>query len=350
LSESELHLPNGSVVISSSLLREVKVEDAIGMVLAHDLTQIIPGQFKGRLFRKGHVVVREDIPNLKDIGKENLYAIELADSDLHEDEAALRMAVALSGSNTIFGEPYEGKVSIKSEITGLACIAREVVDEINRLGEIALASVENHNVVHSGDALAATRAIPLIVPKHKVQAVVDIAEDYRSKYGIAPVSVRPFRSMKVGLLTTGSEVFTGRIKDKFGPVVQAKLESLGSEVAEQRFAPDDRHKIVNEIHYFLHQGYDMILVTGGMSVDPDDRTPGAIAEAGTNIVSYGTPMLPGSMLLFGYLRGVPIFGLPGCVMHDPYTSFDVLLPRVLAGDTVVKEDIVGMGYGGLHHC
>ncbi|MCD9023605.1 molybdopterin-binding protein [Cohnella sp. NL03-T5] len=340
----------GTTVISSSVLREVKVEEAVGMVLAHDLTQIVPGQFKGRLFRKGHVVVSDDIPKLKDIGKENLYVIELADTDLHEDEAALRMAVALGGDNTAYGEPHEGKVSIKSEITGLACIAREVVDEINRLGEIALASITNHRVVHPGDGLAATRAIPLIVPELKVQDVERIAGDYRKKYGSSPVSVRPFRSMKIGLLTTGSEVFSGRITDKFGPAVRAKLEALGSEVAEQKFVPDDRHTIVKDIHYFLEQGYDMILVTGGMSVDPDDRTPGAIAEAGTDIVSYGTPMLPGSMLLFGYLRGVPIFGLPGCVMHDPYTSFDVLLPRVLAGDTVVKEDIVGMGYGGLYRC
>jgi molybdenum cofactor synthesis domain-containing protein len=340
----------GATRISSSLLREVKVEDAVGMVLAHDLTQIVPGQFKGRLFRKGHVVDSEDISKLKDIGKENLYVIELADDDLHEDDAALRMAVALSGNNTAYGEPHEGKVSVKSEILGLACIDREVVDEINRLGEIALASVTNNRVVHAGEALAATRAIPLIVPELKVQAVERIADNYRKLHGTAPVSVRPFRSMKAGLLTTGSEVFSGRITDKFGPAVRAKLEALGSEVAEQRFVPDDRQTIVKEINYFLQQGYDMILVTGGMSVDPDDRTPGAIADTGTDIVSYGTPMLPGSMLLFGYLRGVPIFGLPGCVMHDPYTSFDVLLPRILAGDTVVLEDIVGMGYGGLYRC
>jgi molybdenum cofactor synthesis domain-containing protein len=345
---SEFPSREKATVISSSLLREVKVEDAIGMVLAHDLTQIIPGQFKGRLFRKGHVVVPDDIPKLKDIGKENLYVIELADSDLHEDDAALRMAIALSGENTTYGESHEGKVSVKSTIMGLACIAREIVDEINRIGEIALASVTNHRVIQPGEALAATRAIPLIVPELKVQAVERLAEEYRKQHKISPLSVRPFQSMRAGLLTTGSEVFTGRITDKFGPAVRAKLEALGSEVAEQRFVPDDRQTIVKEIHYFLQQGYDMILVTGGMSVDPDDRTPGAIAEAGTDIVSYGTPMLPGSMLLFGYLGGVPIFGLPGCVMHDPYTSFDVLLPRVLAGDTIVKEDIVGMGYGGLY--
>ncbi|RKP44820.1 molybdopterin-binding protein [Cohnella endophytica] len=350
MNDSESSSPSRTTRISSSLLSEVKVEDAVGMVLAHDLTQILPGQFKGMLFRKGHVVSPEDIPKLKDIGKENLYVLELAASDLHEDDAARRMAFALSGDHTDLSEPREGKVSVKSRITGLACIAREVVDRINRVGEIALATVVNDRVVRPGDGLAATRAIPLIVPASKVSEVEEIAEAYRREHGTAPISVRPFRSLKAGLLTTGTEVFTGRIADKFGPAVKAKLEELGSEVAEQRFAPDDRHTIVNDIHYFLQQGYDMIIVTGGMSVDPDDRTPGAIAEAGTDIVSYGTPMLPGSMLLFGYLRGVPIFGLPGCVMHDPYTSFDVLLPRVLAGIPILKEDIVVMGYGGLNRC
>ncbi|WP_123041865.1 molybdopterin-binding protein [Cohnella candidum] len=347
--EQESGLPEGTTVIGSSVLREVKVEDAVGMVLAHDLTQILPGTFKGRLFRKGHRVAEADIPKLKDIGKEHLYAIELAEGDLHEDDAALLMAKALAGENIAFGEPHEGKVTLKSEIGGLAAIPKEVVDAINAVGEIALATVVNHRVVRQGEALAATRVIPLIVPEEKVRRVEEIAEAYRARHeGRSPLSVRPLKRMRAGLLTTGSEVFSGRIEDKFGPAVAAKLEALGSELAEQRFAPDDRHTIVKEIRYFLAQGYDMILVSGGMSVDPDDRTPGAIAAAGADIVSYGTPMLPGSMLLFGYLEGVPIFGLPGCVMHDPYTSFDVLLPRVLAGDEIGRQDIVSMGYGGLH--
>lgn len=334
--------------ISDSVVREVRTDDAIGMALAHDLTRIVPGEFKGRQFRKGHIVTSDDIPMLKDIGKEHLYVIELAHTDLHEDDAAERLAVALGGECLTRGEPHEGKVTLKSSIQGLARVDREVVDEINRLGDIALATVVNDRVVQPGEPVAATRAIPLIVPEAKVAAAERVAERYRQRNGgMSPLDVRPLRAMKAGLLTTGTEVFTGRIADKFGPAVRAKLEALGSVVAEQRFAPDDRQTIVKDIHYFLQQGYDMILVTGGMSVDPDDRTPGAIAEAGTDIVSYGTPMLPGSMLLFGYVRGVPIFGLPGCVMHDPYTSFDVLLPRVLAGDTIARDDIVGIGYGGL---
>lgn len=335
---------------AKSRLREVKVEDAVGMVLAHDLTQIVPGRFKGALFRKGYTVAETDIPRLKDIGKEHLYVIELGADDLHEDDAAMRMAAALCGDNLVCGEPREGKVTLKSTIVGLTAVSKETVDEINRIGDIALATRAGGRVVGPGEAVAATRAIPLIVPRGKVAETELAAARCLERYGSSAVSVRPFRKFRAGLLTTGSEVYTGRIADKFGPVVRGKLEALGSEVAEQRFAPDDKATIVNEISYFADQGCDIILVTGGMSVDPDDRTPGAIAAAGTDIVSYGTPMLPGSMLLFGYLRGVPIFGLPGCVMHDPHTSFDVLLPRVLAGDRIVREDIVSLGYGGLHRC
>ncbi|MDQ6420105.1 molybdopterin-binding protein [Paenibacillus sp. LHD-117] len=332
----------------STVLKEVSVHDAVGLRLAHDLTQIIPGQFKGRLFKKGHLIAEADIPSLLDIGKEHIYILELGEGELHEDDAANTMARALADDGLNLTEPHEGKVSLKSPILGLAQIDKEIVDAVNMLGEIALATVKQHAVVQAGSPIAATRAIPLVVPKDKVAEVERLARQYRLRHGgAAPLSVRPFRKLKAGLLTTGSEVYQGRIVDKFGPAVAAKLNALGSEVAEQRFAPDNRQFIVNEIHFMLSQGYDMILVTGGMSVDPDDRTPGAIRAAGADIVSYGTPMLPGSMLLMGYINGIPILGLPGCVMHDPYTSFDVLLPRILAGDTIKREDIIELGYGGL---
>ncbi|RXZ81510.1 molybdopterin-binding protein [Paenibacillaceae bacterium] len=329
-------------------LIEVRVEDAIGLRLAHDLTQIVPGHFKGRLFKKGHVIKEADIPMLLDIGKEHIYIMQLGKEELHEDDAAQRMAAALAGEGIVQNEPHEGKVSLHSDRSGLIEIDNNVINAINRLGDIALATVKPYTVIKAGQQLAATRVIPLYVPTQKVVDVERIVADYRAEHdGQSPIQIKTFKKFRIGLLITGGEVFSGRIVDKFGPVVRNKVAAFGSEVIEQRFVPDDRHTIVKEIHYLLEAGYDMILVTGGMSVDPDDRTPGAIKDAGTDIISYGTPMLPGSMLLMGYLDSVPILGLPGCVMYDPYTSFDVLLPRILAGDIITREDIVTMGCGGL---
>lgn len=332
-----------------SMLREVKVEDAIGMILPHDLTQILPGEFKGRLFRKGHQVTEADIPALLSIGKEHIYVMELQHGYLHEDEAALRMAKAIAGDHLMLTEPHEGKVNVKSAIHGLVKIDKAFVDSVNAIDEVVLSTIRSNTVVQAGASLVGTRVIPLIVDEAKVAEVERLAAARREE-GFTLLEVKPFRKLRVGVITTGSEVFKGRIKDKFGPVVKEKLAQLGSEVIDQRFVSDDSEAIVGEIHALLALGVDLVLVTGGMSVDPDDRTPGAIKQAGARVVSYGTPMLPGSMLMIAYLGDVPIMGLPGCVMHDPYTSFDVLLPRICAGETIERSDITEMGYGGFYQC
>ncbi|WP_282939448.1 molybdopterin-binding protein [Paenibacillus sp. RC67] len=326
------------------MLREVKVEEAVGMMLAHDLTQILPGEFKGRLFKKGHVIQESDIPALLNIGKEHIYAMALEDGWLHEDEAAKRMAKAAAGMNVVLTEPHEGKITLKSSIHGLAKIHKPLVDAVNALDQIVMSTIKTNTVVKPGQSLTGTRVIPLIIEEEKIREVEKRASE-------PLVEVKPFRPLRVGLITTGSEVYKGRIQDKFGPIVREKVAALGSEVIEQRLAPDDSETIVSEIRYFLEElKVDLILVTGGMSVDPDDRTPGAIKQAGARIVSYGTPMLPGSMLLIGYLGEIPIMGLPGCVMHDPYTSFDVILPRICAGEPITRQEIAEMGYGGLYGC
>jgi molybdenum cofactor synthesis domain-containing protein len=332
-----------------AMLREVKVEDAVGMILPHDLTQIIPGQFKGRLFRKGYQIQQSDIPALLSIGKEHIYAMELQPGFVHEDEAAARMAKAILGPHVTMNEPHEGKVNLKSMIQGLAKVSKAFVDQVNDMDQIVLSTLKTNSVVQIGSNVVGTRVIPLIIEESKIKAFELLAKEVTDE-GEAIIEVKPFRKLRVGLITTGSEVFKGRIQDKFGPVVKEKIAALGSEVIDQRFTPDDSAKIVEEIQAFMKLGVDLILVTGGMSVDPDDRTPGAIKQSGARIVSYGTPMLPGSMLLMAYLEEVPIMGLPGCVMHDPYTSFDVLLPRICAGDEIVRSDITEMGYGGLYSC
>ncbi|WP_246320260.1 molybdopterin-binding protein [Paenibacillus qinlingensis] len=337
----------------TSMLREVKVEDAIGMILQHDLTQILPGEFKGRLFRKGHQVTEADIPALLSIGKEHIYAMELQPGYLHEDEAALRMARAIAGtdkcSDLRLTDPHEGKVNVKTEIHGLVKIDKVFVDSVNAIDEVVMSTIRSNTVVQGGASLVGTRVIPLIVDEAKVVEVERLAAARREE-GFTLLEVKPFRKLRVGVITTGSEVFKGRIKDKFGPVVKEKVAQLGSEVVDQRFVSDDSEAIVGEIHALAALGVDLVLVTGGMSVDPDDRTPGAIKAAGARVVSYGTPMLPGSMLMIAYLGDLPIMGLPGCVMHDPYTSFDVLLPRICAGEEIVRSDITEMGYGGFYQC
>lgn len=337
--------------MKSNMLTEVKVQDAIGMVLAHDLTQIIPGSFKGRLFKKGHMIRQEDIPNLLNIGKEHIYVIDLKQGFLHEDDAALRMAEAVRGTQLDMSEPREGKVNMMSTIVGLAKIESGFIHDVNSMGEIAMATIKNNTLVKPGQSLAATRVIPLIVEENKILQMEQMAVQFKSRtHGQAPIAVKPLKPLKVGMITTGSEIFSGRIEDKFGPVVRRKLADLGSEVIDQKLASDDRDLIVQHIHSYVAQKVDLILLTGGMSVDPDDRTPGAIQAAGAEVVSYGTPMLPGSMLMMAYIQGIPIMGLPGCVMHDPYTSFDVLLPRICAGERIVREDIITLGYGGLYNC
>jgi len=332
-----------------SMLREVKVEDAVGMILPHDLTQILPGTFKGRLFRKGHQVTEADIPALLSIGKEHIYVMELQEGYLHEDEAAIRMAHAIAGDHVVLTEPHEGKVNVKSAIDGLVKINRDFVDRVNAIDQIVVSTVRSNTVVKQGASLVGTRVIPLIVEEAKIVEIERLAAQMRAE-GAALVEVKPFRKLRVGVITTGSEVFKGRIQDKFGPIVREKVAQLGSEVVAGRLVTDDSEAIVREIHALQAMELDLILVTGGMSVDPDDRTPGAIKQAGARVVSYGTPMLPGSMLMIAYLGDVPVMGLPGCVMHDPYTSFDVLLPRICAGEEITRSDITEMGYGGFYQC
>lgn len=375
-------------------LREVRVQDAVGLVLAHDLTQILPGQFKGSLFKKGHVIREADIPSLLNIGKEHIYILALLEGFIHEDEAAKRLALAVMGEHLEWTEPHEGKVSLKSTIHGLAKVDREFIQAVNSVdSKVIMSTLKNNTVVKPKQAVVGTRPIPLVISEEIIvrieqmaeefkrghtliepksgqerrdvqasQAEVDVVQVTEASVDVNPVvrkqrsivSVKPFRPLKVGMITTGSEVFSGRISDKFGPIVKAKLAELGSEVIEQRLSPDISETIVKEINYFLDLKVDLILITGGMSVDPDDRTPGAIKLAGAEIISYGTPMLPGSMLMIAYLgegeHRVPVLGLPGCVMHDPYTSFDVLLPRICAGEKITRQDIIDMGYGGLYGC
>ncbi|MGF9797994.1 molybdopterin-binding protein [Brevibacillus agri] len=333
-------------MVEKPKMREVPVREAIGMMLPHDMTQILPGEFKGRLFKKGHVITEADIEPLLSIGKEHIYVLEMPEGFIHEEEAGMRIAKAVSGQGLTLTPPYEGKVSMKASRTGLAKVNEEAVHAINALEGIAFSTMYGDQIVHPGHTLAATRIIPLIIEEERIVELEKLAKQFDGPI----IEVKLFQEKQVGLVTTGSEVFSGRIEDKFGAVIRNKVEALGSTVVDQRFAPDDKEAIEKQILSFLDEGVDLVLVTGGMSVDPDDRTPGAIAGVGAEVVRYGTPMLPGSMLMVAYKGDVPILGLPGAVMHEPFTSFDVFLPRILAGERIVASDMTRLGYGGLRKC
>ncbi len=322
-------------------MQMIKVEDAVGSVLCHDITRIVPGEAKGPAFKKGHIVSAQDIPELLKLGKEHLYVWELRKGFVHENDAGLRIARALQGQGLSLTEPSEGKVKLVAETDGLCVIDEDRLLRINMLEEIAAATISNARPVKKGTVVAGVRVIPLVIAEEKLAQ----AEALAPAGGV--IAIKPFRSYKVGVITTGSEVYHGRIEDKFGPVVREKVEAFGCRVIEHIIVPDDVERISGAIRKLLASGAEMILTTGGMSVDPDDVTPTAIRAAGADIVTYGAPVLPGAMLMVAYMGQVPILGLPGCVMYHKTTVFDLVLTQVLTGETVTRAMIAKLGMGGL---
>lgn len=322
-------------------MKEVAVQKAVGTVLAHDLTQIIVGEFKGAKFKKGHVIKEEDIPVLLSMGKKHLYVVEKDDNDVHEDEAAFRVASKAAGEGISLTEPHEGKIELIAECTGLLKIDRERLYELVSQDEIMFASIQENIVVKEGQKLAGTRIIPLFISEENLQIAEKILE------GGPIIKVVPLKNMKVGVVTTGSEVYSGLIEDKFGPVLVKKFGELGSTVVKQVFADDDDEMIAGCIRQLIDEGMDIIGVTGGMSVDPDDMTPSGIRKAGGEVVSYGAPVLPGAMFMLSYVGDAPVVGLPGCVMYSRSSIFDLIVPRLLAGEKVTKKDINMLAHGGL---
>lgn len=322
-------------------MKEIAVEQAVGTVLAHDLTQIIVGEFKGPKFKKGHVVQEEDIPVLLSMGKKHLYVLEKDDTDVHENEAATRIATAASGAGISMTEPHEGKIELRAEYEGLLKIDRKRLYELVSQDEIMFATIQENIVVKEGQKLAGTRIIPLFVSEEIMQKAEAILAE-------GPIiKVVPLKEMKVGVVTTGSEVYSGLIEDKFGPVLVRKFGELGSKVEKQIFADDDEEMIADCIKQLVDEGMDIIGITGGMSVDPDDRTPSGIRKAGGEVISYGAPVLPGAMFMLSYIGDVPVVGLPGCVMYSRTSIFDLIVPRLLAGERVSKNDINMLAHGGL---
>ena len=322
-------------------MKLIKTVDAAGHVLCHDLTQIIPGEYKGARFRKGHIVTEEDIPVLLSMGKENLYIFELDEGMVHENEAAEVLCEICKGRNMNRGKVKEGKIELTAACDGVFLLDTERLNRINSIDEIMIATRKGSTAVKKGDKLAGTRVIPLVIAEEKLSKAKAVMNGY-------PImSVEPYKLKKAAVVTTGSEVFHGRIEDRFTPVLIEKLKAFGIEVV-RHIVTDDGLENVTEAINKARPGADIVLCTGGMSVDPDDNTLGAVKASGAEIITYGAPVLPGAMFLLGYYSdGVPVLGLPGCVMYAKATIFDLVMPRIAAGIRLTKADFVAYGGGGL---
>ncbi|MBN1188657.1 MAG: molybdopterin-binding protein [Dehalococcoidales bacterium] len=324
------------------MLRKVKLDDAIGLVLGHDVTKVIPGKFKGPAFRRGHVIRKEDLPELLSIGREHIYVIELEEGEVHEEEAAIRIANAIGGSGVEFSQPKEGRVNLKAKYHGLLKINVGLLKEINSLGEILVATRHNNTVCQPSMIVAGTKIVPLYTTEPKIVEVEDICR----KFGKV-IDVKPIQRKKVGVIITGNEVFKGIIQDKFGEVIRKKCEALGSTIHHQVIVPDDADVIAKAAREAKEKGSEVIVICGGLSVDPDDVTVEGVRKSEADIISYGAPVMPGAMFLYALLDNVPVLGAPAAVSHNPSTILDLILPRVLSGEELKREDIIEIGHGGL---
>ncbi len=322
-------------------MKKISIEDAVGMVLGHDVTQIIPGEYKGPRFKRGHKIRKEDIPEFLKIGKEHIYVMDLKPGIIHEDDAALRLGKAFSGKNIKTTGPSEGKVTFHSKIKGLLQINLPLLHRINLSGNIILSTLHRYTSCTPGMAVGATRIISLTAPERQIEKV----ENWCKKYGPV-VEILPYQALNVGVVVTGNEFFHGRIEDRFDDRVGKKIVDFGSRVVNKRVVPDDISQISNALSELKDEPVDFILVTGDLSVDPDDVTRAGIKRAGTKIIFYGTPILPGAMFLYGMLGEKPILGLPACVFHHSATLFDIIFPRILAGEVLTRKEISLLGHGG----
>ena len=323
-------------------MKEIETRKAVGHVLCHNLTQIIPGQYKGPRFRKGHVVTEADIPVLLSMGKEHLYVWEMTPGMIHENDGALRLAALCQNEGMTASEVKEGKIELTAQYDGLFLVDVKRLHAVNSMENIMIATRHGNTPVHKGDKLCGTRVIPLVIEERTLQAAEAAA-------GSTPLlELLPYRLHRAAIVTTGSEVKQGLIQDQFTPVVEEKLRSYGIETTGKVLSGDGVENVAAAIAQVRSAGVDLIVCTGGMSVDPDDNTPGGIRASGARIVTYGAPVLPGAMFLLGYYDdGLPVMGLPGCVMYAATTIFDLILPRVAAGIPVTREDIAALGHGGL---
>ena len=321
-------------------MEKVRTEDAVGLTLCHDITAMFPG-FKGPLFKRGHVIQKEDIERLLDIGKKSIYVGDIGEGMLHEEDCAIRLAGSVQVPGAHYEGPSEGKVLLFSDIRGMLRVNKEVLSRINMIGDITIATMPDHSRIEEGDRLASMRIVPLFTEEKQIEEAEKLCS------GTKLIELLPYRERTAGVVITGSEIYNGRRKDLFEPVVRKKLSCFPGRILDVAICDDDMEMIINAAKGLLDRGADFLIFTGGMSVDPDDLTPGAVRRLGADIISYGVPAQPGNMTLCGYLGDIPVLGVPGAAISLPTTIFDVLLPQIYTGLKLTKQDLVNLGEGGL---
>ncbi|MEG6585718.1 molybdopterin-binding protein [Dendrosporobacter sp. 1207_IL3150] len=321
-------------------MKTIRVEDAVGTILGQDLTRIVPGEFKGAAFKKGHVITQADIPVLLSMGKDNVYVMELNADEVHENEAAEIVANAIVGGGLTLTEPLEAKVNIIAKHKGMVNIDVDLLMRINELDGIAVATLHNGTVVNENELIASVKIIPLTIPKTTLAIVQKILQSN------SVIRLLPFPERKFGMIVTGNEVYYGRIQDKFVPVIKDKLSYFDTTLTEVIFVPDSAEQISEAVSKLIKTN-DFVVVSGGMSVDPDDVTPEGIRKSGASVEVYGTPVLPGAMFLLAYLNDKPVLGIPACGMFCKTTILDVVLPKIIIGEKISRRYIASLGHGGL---
>ena len=326
------------------MMQVVRIEEAVGFPLAHDITEIRPGEFKGPAFMKGQILKGEDLEHLRRLGKNHLYILKPGQDEMHEDEAAVALANALCGTGVAWSEaPREGKITLRADGDGLLKVDADALLRFNMSGDVMCATMHTNTVVKTGQQVAATRAIPLLVSRDKVEAAVAAART--AARGV--LSVLPMKKARAGIMITGNEVYYGHIQDKFEPIIRKKIAEFQGDVLDVVFLPDDDHRISQAASELLEKGANVLITTGGMSVDPDDRTRHALQMAGARDIVYGSAVLPGAMFMVAYINDVPVLGTPACGMFAARTILDLVYPRVLAGEKITRHEIARLGHGGL---
>ena len=321
-------------------MKKIRVQDAIGMALCHDITEMNDG-FKGVAFKRGHVIREEDVEHMLNIGKRMVFVWEDNAGEIHEDDCARRMAAMAPVAGAHYTEPAEGKVLLFADQRGMFRVNRELLRKIDSIGDITICTLPDHYPVEAGARLASMRIVPLVTREAQILEAERLCAEEKL------LDLRPYQPKKIGVVITGSEVYSGRIKDKFEPVVRGKMKQYPAEILGVTICDDELDMIVDAAKAHLKNGADFLIFTGGMSVDPDDLTPTAVRQLGAEIITHGVPSQPGNMTLVAYLGDVPILGVPGAAIKLPTTVFDVLLPQIFAGDKITKEELIGLGDGGL---